>query len=145
MGTYETPSPAPGLRKLRIGDSWDYSVAGTFIPPDGALLALTGEISVSILPEHGSDHKVSRIIQFLQKFRVTQPDCSHRAMPAPVWMFFFVQDAAEARQSVRHTSRTIWDLVARGESPRWRRCFIPGVGRVRRPTTTGSISTMATL
>jgi hypothetical protein len=89
-------SPAVALRKLRLGDSWTYSVAGSLTPRDGGALPLTGEIGVSIVPEALSGRSDQMTIQFSQTFEVLQPDGSKKAMPAPTWMFSFIQDADTA-------------------------------------------------
>jgi hypothetical protein len=96
MGRDDLLSPAVALRKLRLGDSWTYSVAGSLTPPDGGALALTGEIGVSIVPEALSGRSDQMTIQFSQTFEVLQPDGSKKAMPAPTWMFSFIQDADTA-------------------------------------------------
>jgi hypothetical protein len=96
MGRDDLLSPAVALRKLRLGDSWTYSVAGSLTPPDGGALALTGEIGVSIVPEALSGRSDQMTIQFSQTFEVLQPDGSKQAMPAPTWMFSFIQDADTA-------------------------------------------------
>jgi hypothetical protein len=86
-------SPATSLRLLRLGDSWVYGVAGTLTPPGGEPLELTGQIAVSIVPDRLLGRSDSMNILFAQKFHVTQPDGSKQGMPAPEWMFSFVQDA----------------------------------------------------
>jgi hypothetical protein len=96
MGRVETTSPAVALRKLRLGDSWSYSVAGSLASPDGGTLALTGEIEVSIVPDELPGRAVQMAIQFSQNFEVLQPDGARKALPAPTWMFSIVQDADSA-------------------------------------------------
>ena len=96
MGRVETTSPAVALRKLHLGDSWSYSVAGSLASPDGGTLALTGEIEVSIVPDELPGRAVQMAIQFSQNFEVLQPDGARKALPAPTWMFSIVQDADSA-------------------------------------------------
>jgi len=96
----EAPSPAPQLRKLRLGDAWAYSVAGSLTSPDGRSLPLTGEIEVSIVPESLSGQSGQKTIRFSQTLEVLQPDGSKRALPAPTWMFSFIQDADTADVSI---------------------------------------------
>ena len=96
MGRVETTSPAVALRKLRLGDSWSYSVAGSLASPDGGTLALTGEIEVSIVPDELPGRAVQMAIQFSQNFEVLQPDGLRKALPAPTWMFSIVQGADSA-------------------------------------------------
>jgi hypothetical protein len=96
MGRVEITSPAVALRKLRLGDSWSYSVAGSLASPDGGTLALTGEIEVSIVPDELPGRAVQTAIQFSQNFEVLQPDGARKALPAPTWMFSIVQDADSA-------------------------------------------------
>jgi hypothetical protein len=79
------------LRKLQIGDSWSYSVTGSLNPPDGGALPLTGEIEVSIVPDELAGHADLMTIRFAQNFEVLQPDGAKMALPAPTWMFSFVQ------------------------------------------------------
>jgi hypothetical protein len=86
-------SPATSLRLLRLGDNWVYEVAGTLTPPGGEPLALTGQIAVSIVPDRLLGRSDAMNILFAEKFLVTQPDGSKQGMPAPEWMFSFVQDA----------------------------------------------------
>jgi hypothetical protein len=88
----ESASPALELRKLRLGDSWTYSVVGSLTSPDGESLPVTGEIAVSILPDSLSGRADQKTIRFSQKFQVLQPDGSQKALAAPIWMFSFVQD-----------------------------------------------------
>lgn len=96
MVSDETPSPAGALRKLRLGDSWSYSVAGSLASPDGGALPLTGEIQVSIVPDELPGHAGRMAIQFSQNFEVLQLDGARKALPAPTWMFSIVQDADTA-------------------------------------------------
>jgi hypothetical protein len=86
-------SPATSLRLLRFGDNWVYKVAGTLTPSGGEPLELTGQITVSIVPDRLVGRSDLMTILFSQKFQVTQPDGSKQGMPAPEWMFSFVQDA----------------------------------------------------
>lgn len=92
MGGDETPSPAVALRKLRLGDNWTYSVAGSLTSPDGGALPLAGEIGVSIVPDEPPGGGDQMTIRFSQNLEVLQPDGSRKALPAPTWMFAFVQD-----------------------------------------------------
>ena len=85
-------SPATELRVLRLGDNWTYSVTGTLIPPGGESLALTGHIAVSIVADRLAGNPEWRNILFTQQFQFTQPDGSQVPMPAPEWMFSFIQD-----------------------------------------------------
>ena len=62
-------TPAAALRKLRLGDSWSYSVSGSLVSPDGGTLPLTGEIEVSIVPEELPGRAGQMAIQFSQNFR----------------------------------------------------------------------------
>ncbi len=86
-------TPAAALRKLRLGDSWSYSVSGSLASPDGRTLPLTGEIEVSIVPEELPGRAGQMAIQFSQNLGVLQPDGARKALPAPTWMFSVVQDA----------------------------------------------------
>lgn len=86
-------SPATSLRLLSIGDTWEYQVAGTLTPPNGDPLELTGQITVSIVPDRLLQRSDAMTILFNQNFFITQPDGSTQPMPAPEWMFSFVQDA----------------------------------------------------
>jgi hypothetical protein len=88
----QTATPAAALRKLRLGDSWSYSVAGSLASPDGGTLPLTGEIEVSIVPEELPGRAGQMAIQFSQNFQVLQPDGARKPLPAPTWMFSIVQD-----------------------------------------------------
>ncbi len=85
-------TPAAALRKLRLGDSWSYSVSGSLASPDGRTLPLTGEIEVSIVPEELPGRAGQMAIQFSQNFQVLQPDGARKSLPAPTWMFSIVQD-----------------------------------------------------
>jgi hypothetical protein len=96
MRKEETHSPAPELRELRLGDRWEYSVAGTLTSPDGQSLPIVGEIEVSIVPESLTGRAEQKTIRFSQNLEVTQPDGSKKVLPAPTWMFSFVQDADTA-------------------------------------------------
>jgi hypothetical protein len=88
----QTAAPAAALRKLRLGDSWSYSVSGSLASPDGGTLPLTGEIEVSIVPEELLGRAGQMAIQFSQNFQVVQPDGASKPLPAPTWMFSIVQD-----------------------------------------------------
>ena len=96
MRKEETHSPAPELRELRLGDRWEYSVAGALTSPDGQSLPIVGEIEVSIVPESLTGRAEQKTIRFSQNLEVTQPDGSKKVLPAPTWMFSFVQDADTA-------------------------------------------------
>jgi hypothetical protein len=85
-------SPATGLRRLRLGDRWAYSVAGALTSPDGQSLPVTGEIEVSIVPESLTGRADQKAIRFAQTLEVLQPDGSKKPLPAPALMFSFVQD-----------------------------------------------------
>src|SRR5690348_8118175 len=85
-------SPATSLRLLRLGDYWVYRVAGTLTPPGAEEVVLTGQITVSIIPDRLLGRSDSMSILFSQQFEVAQPDGSKQAMPLPEWMFSFVQD-----------------------------------------------------
>ena len=99
-------SPATTLRLLRLGDRWAYQVAGTLTPTGGEPLELTGQITVSIVPDRLLQHSDSMTILFSQHFQVTQPDGSKQVMPAPEWMFSFVQDATSRDLSITGDNMT---------------------------------------
>jgi len=90
----QSDSPATTLRMLRLGDRWLYNVAGTLTAPNGETLPLAGQIEVSIVTDRLLQRSDSMSILFSQKFELTKPDGSKEAMPAPEWVFSFVQDAA---------------------------------------------------
>ena len=92
MSKEETHSPAPQLRELRLGDHWAYSVAGGLTSPDGQSLPIMGEIEVSIVPESLTGHADQKTIRFAQNLDVLQPDGLKKPLPAPMWMFSFIQD-----------------------------------------------------
>ena len=92
MSKEETHSPAPQLRELRLGDRWAYSVAGGLTSPDGQSLPIMGEIEVSIVPESLTGHADQKTIRFAQNLDVLQPDGLKKPLPAPMWMFSFIQD-----------------------------------------------------
>jgi hypothetical protein len=92
----KTASPAVELRKLRLGDRWSYAATGSLTSPDGGTLPLTGEINVSIVAEEMSGRDDHMTIQFSQDFQLLQPDGAKKPLPAPTWMFSFVQDADTA-------------------------------------------------
>jgi hypothetical protein len=96
MRKEETHSPASELRELRLGDRWEYSVAGALTSPDGQSLPIVGEIEVSIVPESLTGRAEQKTIRFSQNLEVTQPDGSKKVLAAPTWMFSFVQDAETA-------------------------------------------------
>jgi len=119
----EALSPAPELRRLRLGDAWAYSVAGSLTAPDGQSLPLTGAIEVSIVPESLSGQSGQKTIRFSQTLEVLQPDGSKRTLPAPTWMFSFIQDADTADVSIAA------DNMTPGGAPRIARMpqiFYPG-------------------
>ena len=99
-------SAATSLRLLRLGDSWTYGVAGTLTPPAGEPLELTGQIMVSIVPDRLGDRNDWMTILFSQKFEITQGDGSKRPMPAPEWMFSFVQDGTTRDLSIAADNMT---------------------------------------
>ena len=92
--------PATSLRVLRLGDAWDYRVTGTVTPPGGEPLELAGQIAVSIVPDRLLKRSDCMTILFSQRFEVAQPDGSKQAMPAPEWMFSFVQEATSRDLSI---------------------------------------------
>jgi hypothetical protein len=85
-------SPATSLRLLRPGDSWTYQASGNLRPPGGEPLDLTGQITVSIVPDRLLGRSDWMTLLFSQQFEITQADGSKQPMPAPEWMFWFVQD-----------------------------------------------------
>ncbi len=85
-------SPETALRLLRIGDNWNYRVVGTLTPPGAGPLEVSGEIGVSIVADRLTSRDDRMTILFAQKLTVLQPDGSRQDMPAPPWMFSFVQD-----------------------------------------------------
>jgi hypothetical protein len=89
----EAQYPATTLRILRLGDRWSYNVAGTLTIPGGESLPVAGQIEVSIVPDRLLQRSDTMSILFSQKFELTKPDGSKEAMPAPEWIFSFVQDA----------------------------------------------------
>lgn len=88
----ESQSPATTLRRLRLGDRWLYKVAGTLTAPSGDPIPLAGQIEVSIVPDRLLQRSDSMSILFSQKLELTKSDGSKEAMPAPEWVFSFVQD-----------------------------------------------------
>jgi hypothetical protein len=92
MPSDKAVSPALELRKLRLGDSWTYAVAGSLTSPDGQSLPLTGTIEVSIVSQSVAGSEGRMAIRFSQSLEVLEPDGSRKALPAPAWMFAFVQD-----------------------------------------------------
>jgi hypothetical protein len=85
-------SPATSLRLLRPGDSWSYQATGKLTPPGDEPLALTGQITVSIVPDRLVGRSDWMTLLFSQQFEITKADGSRQPMPAPEWMFWFVQD-----------------------------------------------------
>ena len=106
------PAPASTLRLLRLGDSSSYQVGGTLTPAGGEPLELTGQITVAIVSDRLLQSSESMTIVFSQQLQVTQPDGSKQAMPAPEWMFWFVQDASSRDLSITA------DNMTRDGSPR---------------------------
>lgn len=104
--------PATSLRLLQAGDTWVYRVAGTLTPPGAEPLELTGQITVSIVEDHLASRADWKTIRFSQRFEIAQSDGSKQPMPAPEWMFSFVQD-----QTTRDASITA-DNMTRDSSPR---------------------------
>jgi hypothetical protein len=96
----EAVSPARNLRKLRLGDAWTYSVAGWLTSADGQSQPLTGTIDVSIVWENLPGLAGQMAIQFAQALVAIQPDGARRDLPAPTWMFSFVQDDDTADVSI---------------------------------------------
>ncbi|HSU33018.1 MAG TPA: hypothetical protein VLJ11_17470 [Bryobacteraceae bacterium] len=99
-------SPATSLRLLRLGDSWAYQAAGTLTSPNSKPLELTGQITVSIVPDRLLGRSDSMTILFSQQFEMTQTDGSKQPMPAPEWMFSFVQDATSRDLSIAADNMT---------------------------------------
>ena len=142
MARVEATSPAVALRKLRLGDSWSYSVAGSLASPDGGTLPLTGEIEVSIVPDELPGRAAQMAIQFSQNFEVLQPDGARKALPAPTWMFSIVQDPDSADVAAL---LTIWGPAARDARPRRPRSSIQGAGRAIQLTAISSTSITETM
>jgi hypothetical protein len=92
--------PAISMRLLDPGDSWNYRAAGTLTPPGAQPLALTGHITVSIAGDRLAGRSDWMTIVFTQRFEITQADGSKQPMPAPEWMFSFVQDAGTRDVSI---------------------------------------------
>ncbi|HEX4773777.1 MAG TPA: hypothetical protein VH351_23290 [Bryobacteraceae bacterium] len=116
-------SPATSLRLLQRGDQWTYQAIGTLTPPGSNPLELSGEITVSIEPDRRLGRSEWSTIVFSQQFEITQADGSRQAMPAPAWMFWFVQD--EQSRDVAIAA----DNMTRDGSPRIARTpqvFYPG-------------------
>jgi hypothetical protein len=99
-------SPATTLRILRLGDSWSYNVRGTLTPPGAQPLELTGYIDVSIVPDRLLSGSNGMSILFSQKFELVKPDGSKEAMPAPEWIFSFVQDETTRDLAIRADNMT---------------------------------------
>ena len=122
MGKSES-SPATSLRLLHPGDTWVYRVAGTLTPPGSEPLELTGQIAVSIVEDRLASRADWKTILFSQRFEIVQADGSSQPMPAPDWMFSFVQDT-----TTRDASITA-DNMTKDGSPRIARTpqvFYPG-------------------
>jgi hypothetical protein len=99
-------SPATSLRLLQIGDRWSYRAAGTLTPPNSEPLAVAGQITVTIEQDRllGRDDRM--LIVFSQQFEITQSDGSKQPMPAPEWMFSFLQDPATLDVSIAADNMT---------------------------------------
>lgn len=93
-------SPATSMRLLHPGDSWNYRATGTLTPPGAQPLELAGHITVSIAEDRLADRSDWMTIVFAQRFEITQADGSKQPMPAPEWMFSFVQDAGSRDVSI---------------------------------------------
>ncbi|HZS53164.1 MAG TPA: hypothetical protein VFA65_02075 [Bryobacteraceae bacterium] len=93
-------SPATSLRLLRAGDSWIYAVAGSLAAPGAGALELNGEIAVSIVEDRLAGRADWMTILFSQRFEITQRDGSRQPMPAPEWMFSFIQDSTTRDLSI---------------------------------------------
>ena len=117
------PSPATSLRILHLGDNWVYSVTGTLTPEGGAPLPLTGQIAVSIVPDRLLGRSDAMAILFSQQFHVTQADGSKQGMPAPEWMFSFVQDGASRDVAITADNMTPGGTPRKAKAPQ---VFYPG-------------------
>lgn len=84
--------PSSELRILQVDDSWSYRVSGTLTPPAGPSLPVSGTIEVRIVPDQLANHADWMSIEFTQKLELNKPDGTREPMPAPAWMFSFVQD-----------------------------------------------------
>jgi hypothetical protein len=82
------------LRTLRIGDRWAYRATGAITPETGAPQEMGGTIEVSIVADTLSGVAGAMMLTFAQAFEIRQADGTRAPMPAPAWMFSFVQDAA---------------------------------------------------
>ena len=100
------PGPATSLRLLRKGDRWTYRVEGTLTPPGSDPLALAGQITVSIERDRLLDRDDGMAIVFSQQFEITQKDGSQQPMPAPEWMFSFIQDPVTLDLSIAADNMT---------------------------------------
>jgi len=115
--------PAASLRLLRLNDHWRYRVAGTLTPPNSEARELTGEISVSIAEDRLLHRAEYMSIVFSQRFEVTEADSSRRPLPAPEWMFSFVQEQSSGDLSI------VADNMTRNGTPRTAKMpqvFYPG-------------------
>jgi len=117
------PSPATSLRILHLGDNWVYSVTGTLTPEGGTPLPLTGQIAVSIVPDRLLGRSDAMAILFSQQFQVTQADGSKQGMPAPEWMFSFVQDGASRDVAITADNMTPGGTPRKAKAPQ---VFYPG-------------------
>src|SRR4051812_40275750 len=88
------PRPATSLRVLQLGDRWRYRATGTLTPPDSEPLEVSGQIEVSIETDRLLSRDDLMAIVFSQHLELTAKDGSKKPMPAPEWVFSFVQDAA---------------------------------------------------
>jgi len=117
------PSAATSLRILHLGDNWVYGVTGTLTPEGGTPLPLTGQIAVSIVPDRLLGRSDAMAILFSQQFQVTQADGSKQGMPAPEWMFSFVQDGASRDVAITADNMTPGGTPRKAKAPQ---VFYPG-------------------
>jgi len=116
-------SPATSLRILHLGDNWVYTVIGTLTPEGGTPLPLTGQIAVSIVPDRLLGRSDAMAILFSQQFQVTRPDGSKQGMPAPEWMFSFVQDQTSRDVAIAADNMTSGGTPRKAKVPQ---VFYPG-------------------
>lgn len=98
-------------------------MVGTVTPPGAEPLELTGQITVSVQPDHLLGRSDFMAVVFSQQFEITQEDGSKQPMPAPEWMFSVVQDGTTRDVSVAA------DNMTRDGSPRTAKApqvFYPG-------------------
>jgi hypothetical protein len=98
--------PASWLRRLRIGDRWTYGAAGTLTRPGSEPLPVSGQIIVSIEQDRLLGRADRMAIVFSQQFEITQKDGSKQPMPAPEWMFSFIQDPVTLDLSIAADNMT---------------------------------------